>query len=195
MQTRARRSALIGLVVLFSPVVLVAIEIDFIPAEQRNRFYNTDGSCVQCSIGMVGVWLNDGPAEMLLWQSEYGSAVRGGSGPDRVQAYCEARGISSYNVVGDTVPWVLWALKTRRAAAVLYGSNHFVTAVSLSADHRQIAICDNNSPNTIQWMPIETFERRHLAWQTRTDSYGWVVILQHSPPPVRYPQYIEWWKE
>ena len=64
-----------------------------VPAGERQRFRNPDGSCVQCSIGMMGVDLNIPAAEMLLWDSEYGPAVRGGSWPERVKEYCEARKI------------------------------------------------------------------------------------------------------
>lgn len=171
------------------------LKTDFIPSDQRQRFYNTDGSCVQCSIGMVGVWLNEPAAEMLLWNSEYGKAVRGGSGPDRVQQYCDDRGISAYNVTGDTVPWVMWALKTNRKAAILWGSNHFVTAVGISLDGEHIAICDNNSPRKIQWMTISQFRSRHMAWGRRGQSFGWTVILRKPSGPPREVKYLEWWKE
>ena len=43
----------------------------------RAWFTNPDGSCVQCSIGMVGVHCNDRNAASLLWDSEFGRAVRG----------------------------------------------------------------------------------------------------------------------
>jgi len=167
-------------------------EINFLPEDQRVRFRNTDGSCVQCSIGMSGAWMNIEPAELLLWRSEYGKAIRGGSGPSDVRKYLDARNIQAYSVVGNTMPWVEWALKTGRSAAVLYGAYHFVTAVGISEDGQRIAICDNNSPARIQWMTTERFRKYHLAWSRK--STGWVVILKYTPPPERRVKYLEWWK-
>lgn len=52
-----------------------------LPPEIRTWFRNPDGSCVQCSIGMCGVDQNVPEAATLLWDTEYGSRERGGSGP------------------------------------------------------------------------------------------------------------------
>ena len=62
-----------------------------LPAEIRGWYANPDGSCVQCSIGMCGVWQRVPSAAALLWDTEYGRKVRGGSGPSRVEAYCDDR--------------------------------------------------------------------------------------------------------
>ena len=66
-----------------------------LPVEVRQWFRNPDGSCVQCSIGMCGTWNNVPAATTLLWNTEYGKAVRGGSWPSRVADYCGTRGILS----------------------------------------------------------------------------------------------------
>ena len=47
-----------------------------LPPETRVWFRNPDGSCVQCSIGMCGVWQNVPAAYSLLWDTEYGARVR-----------------------------------------------------------------------------------------------------------------------
>ena len=52
-----------------------------LPAEVRAWYRNPDGSCVQCSIGMCGADQNCRAAASLLWSSEFGPAVRGGSSP------------------------------------------------------------------------------------------------------------------
>ncbi len=50
------------------------------PAAVRAWYRNPDGSCVQCSLGMCGVWNNTPAASTLLWDTPYGprcAAVRG----------------------------------------------------------------------------------------------------------------------
>src|SRR5688572_26216760 len=55
-----------------------------LPPEYRAWFRNPDGSCVQCSNGMVGMHINRPEWTFLLWDTPYGSAVRRGSWPGRV---------------------------------------------------------------------------------------------------------------
>ncbi len=157
-----------------------------IPVEQRQRFWNSDGSCVQCAIGMVGVNMNIGAAEMLLWNSQYGSRVRGGAGPSRVRAYCNARGIPAYNVTGNTMPWIEWALKTGRGCAVQWGKGHMVTAVGMSTDGQRFAVCDNNTPQRVDWYSRAEFTQKH---------YPWVVILRGPIPANQPPVYYPWWEK
>src|SRR5687768_17196650 len=64
-----------------------------LPAEQREWFKNPDGSCVQCSNGMVGMHINRPEWTFLLWDTPYGTAVRGGSWPGRVADYARRRGM------------------------------------------------------------------------------------------------------
>src|SRR5207244_10304024 len=54
-----------------------------LPAEYRAWFKNPDGSCVQCSNGMVGMHINRPEWTFLLWDTPYGEAVHGGSWPGR----------------------------------------------------------------------------------------------------------------
>ena len=83
------------------------------PAAVRAWYRNPDGSCVQCSIGMCGVWNNVPAASTLLWDTAYGPRVRGGSWPSRVSDYARARGIPLYNVTGETtLAWLEWAGRT-----------------------------------------------------------------------------------
>ncbi|KKN36161.1 hypothetical protein LCGC14_0776440 [marine sediment metagenome] len=176
---------LILMIVLASPASgaesNVAVDL---PEEQRVRFRNMDGSCVQCSIGMLGVHMNQLAAELLLWSSPYGPAVRHGSGPSRVREYCNARGIPAFNVTGDTLPWVEWALLTGRGAAITWGRGHMVTAVGISPNRQLFAICDNNSPYRIQWVDRNTFVTKH--------GNRWAVIVR-GPRPPGVPAVYPWW--
>ena len=99
-----------------------------LPKDVRGWFRNPDGSCVQCSIGMCGTWNNVPEAATLLWNTEYGNAIRGGSWPSRVADYCSERGIRAFNVTGDTTfEWMEWAARTGRFAAIGAGTRHFQT--------------------------------------------------------------------
>jgi len=159
-----------------------------LPAEQRTRFRNTDGSCVQCSLSMAGVAANVPAAQTLLWASEFGPALRGGSDPARVTAYCNARAIKAWNVTGpQTTAWVLWALRTGRPAAITWGPAHMITALGISDDGQHIALCDNNSPQRIDWVTIQQFTARHQSYRG-----GWAIILD-TPRPAGPSSYTAWW--
>jgi len=165
-----------------------------LPADQRQRFRNPDGSCVQCSISMCGVAQNIPSAENLLWDTPYGPKVRGGSDPDRVKQYCDARHIAAFNVAGSqAVQWIEWALRNGRPCAITWGYAHMITAVGFSGDQLDkssyIAVCDNNSPQRIDWVPYARFVQ-----QVNVYSGGWVVILRTPPPAGRYV-YYPWWED
>jgi hypothetical protein len=158
-----------------------------LPREIRQWFRNPDGSCVQCSIGMCGVDQNVAVAATLLWDTEYGPRERGGSGPSRVAAYSQRRGIRIYNVTGrDTWDWMKWAAKSGRGAAIGAGSAHFQTLMGYDERTGTWYVCNNNSPHRIDAYDEAAFRRLHLA------SGQWVVILDYPPHPER-PQYVQWW--
>jgi len=165
----------------------LAVEL---PAEIRKWFLNPPdygGSCVQCSVGMCGVDQNVPAAATLLWDTEYGRAERGGSGPSRVAAYCERRGILAYNITGkSTFDWMRWATATGRGAAIGAGTNHFQTLMGYDASQGKWYVCNNNSPQRIDVYDEAAFRRLHLA------SGQWVVILDYPPHPAR-PRYVRWW--
>jgi hypothetical protein len=46
-----------------------------LPPDYRAWFKNPDGSCVQCSNGMVGMHINRPEWTFLLWDSPYGAAA------------------------------------------------------------------------------------------------------------------------
>ena len=148
-------------------------------------------SCVQCSIGMAGVWQNCPQATTLLWDTEYGPAVRGGSNPSRVEGYCDRRGIPAYNITGSTTfDWMKWAAKTGRMAAIGCFPVHFQTEIWYNpdpSDTKPWKICNNNSPNRIDEYSESEFRRHHLA------SGQWVVVLKTPPPPAK-PVYVAWWQ-
>jgi hypothetical protein len=164
---------------------------DVVPQDQRTRFRNPDGSCVQCSIGIAGVHHNCHKSEMLLWNSEYGPPVRGGSTPARVRAYAEARGIPMYNVTGSqTMDWIEWALSTGRHAALTFKARHMCTAVGMSHDRQTFYVVDNNSPQRVDRYSRAEFLRLH-----KIHGGGWVVILKGpAPAPWVGPEYREWWE-
>ena len=159
-----------------------------LPTEQRVRFRNPDGSCVQCSIGMLGVHQNVPAAEMLLWRSEYGPAERGGSGPSRVARYCRERGIKVYNITGSqTWDWMRWACATNRGAAIGAGTNHFQTLVGHDPQRGLWYVCNNNSPTRIDTYDEAAFKRLHLAIGQ------WIVVLDY-PAPAKPPatKFADW---
>lgn len=158
-----------------------------LPAELREWFRNPDGSCVQCSIGMCGMDQNVPAAATLLWDTEYGPKVRGGSNTSRVARYCDARGIRAYNVTGtNTWDWMKWAALTGRGAAIGAGSAHFQTLYGYDPATSHWRVCNNNSPQKIDDYDDEHFRRLHLA------SGQWCVILNYPPRP-ESPEYVKWW--
>lgn len=159
-----------------------------LPSPVRAWYRNPDGSCVQCSIGMCGVWQNVPEAYTLLWDTPYGSAVRGGSSPSRVEAYADRRQIPIYNVTGSpTWEWMKWAANTGRFAAIGAGRAHFQTLYGYDPTSSTWYVCNNNSTRRIDAYSQRDFERLHLA------SGEWCVILDRppSPPP---PIYRVWWR-
>ena len=158
-----------------------------LPTEVRGWYRNPDGSCVQCSIGMCGVWCNVPAAATLLWDTPYGKAVRGGSWPDRVADYCERRQIKAFNVTGDTTwEWMEWAARTGRFAAIGAGRSHFQTEYGRDSGAGRWYVCNNNSTHKIDEYGNEEFRRLHRA------SGEWVVILDGPAPPPP-PRYVRWW--
>lgn len=158
-----------------------------LPTEVRAWYRNPDGSCVQCSIGMCGVWCNVPAAATLLWDTPYGKAVRGGSWPDRVADYCVRRQIKAFNITGDTTwEWMEWAARTGRFAAIGAGRSHFQTEYGRDAAASRWYVCNNNSTNQIDEYSNEAFRQLHRA------SGEWVVILDGPAPPPP-PRYVRWW--
>lgn len=161
---------------------------DIVPSDQRARMRNPDGSCVQCSLAIAGIHHINKNAEMLLWNSEYGHAERGGSWPSRVDRYAKERGLEVWNITGDTIKWIEWALSTNRYAAVGFDRNHFQTAVGMSEDRQIFYVVDNNKTNVIQEVSRKQFIYRHQL------SGEWCIILKGSaPPPWVGPELIKWW--
>lgn len=162
-----------------------------LPGEVSQWFVNQDGSCVQCALSNCGVWQNVPQASTLLFHSDYGPRVRGGSGPSRVESYSDRRGIPCYNVTGGNT-WELmkWASKTGRLAAIGCFSAHFQTLLYYEAGAEKPWRVRNNWYGTTgtcyAWTESE-FRRHHLA------SGQWVVILKTPPPPM-LPIYLAWWK-
>lgn len=172
---------------------LVAQDQVQLPGEVSQWFVNQDGSCVQCSISNCGVWQNVPQASTLLFDTEYGGRVRGGSGPSRVEGYADRRSIPCYNVTGsNTWDWMRWGAKTGRMAAIGCFGSHFQTELYFdptpgAAKPWKVRNNWHGTTRTYyEWTEAE-FRRHHLA------SGQWVVILKTPSPPM-LPVYVEWWK-
>jgi len=173
--------------IFLSLPALAADEMD-LPPEVRRWFRNPDGSCVQCSIGMVGVWNNVPAATTLLWDTDYGKAVRGGSTPTRVANYASTRGIKCFNVTGAaTFQWMEWAARTGRFAAIGAGTRHFQTEYGRDQAADKWYVCNNNSTHKIDEYTNDGYRKLHLS------SGQWCVILDGPAPPPP-PEYVQWWR-
>lgn len=156
---------------------------------------NTDGSCVQCSITHCGYQCNVPAAASLLYDSEFGPAIRGGSTPTRVANYCNARHIKAWNVTGTgdgqttgTIAWMRWAAKTGRFAAIGFERAHFETLWGFDYEKQKWLVVNNQLPAKmrVDEYSHDEFVRRHMA------SGPWVVVLMK--PSSANPQLVEWWK-
>jgi hypothetical protein len=178
-------ASLVLLVASSAQAVLYTMEL---PPEVRKWYSNPDGSCVQCSIGMVGIHMNVPAASTILWDSIYGPKERGGGWPDRTARYSAKRDMKIFNVTGNptTYAWMKWAAKTNRFAAIGAGRAHFQTLYGWDDATDTWLVCNNNSPTKIDTYTAEGFKRLHQA------SGNWVVILDYPPPPPP-PKYIQWW--
>lgn len=167
--------------------------LNYIPdAEMREWYYNhgnpdengqrdPEGDCVQCSLGMAGVRNNDIKLATLCWKTDFGPAIRGASGPDRVAAYCRERGIRVYNITGRSVedmrPWMEFAADSGRGAAIAFGRNHFQYLMGRDKATGHWFVCDNNSP----WRVDEYTDRQF--WALHKACCYWVVIPDGPAPP------------
>lgn len=157
------------------------------PPEIRSWFRNPDGSCVQCSNGMMGASQNSPEFTTLLWTTEYGPAERGGSGPSRVARYARERKIPIYNVTGSTtIDMMKWACRNGRGAAIGAGSAHFQSLFGYDPSTDTWWVCNNNSTGRIDEYSDEAFRRLHRA------SGPWIVIIDRPPQPPT-PIYAAWW--
>lgn len=178
--------SILCLFVFASPGLGQDLAVD-LPFEIRGWYKNPDGSCVQCAIGQLGNDQNVREAQTLLWNTQYGKAERGGSGPSRVAEYCKRRGIKAFNITGSaTFAWMKWAIEEGKGAAMGAGTNHFQTLVGYDPIKNVWLVNNNNSTQRIDEYSDAAFRRLHLS------SGRWVVILDYPPhPPL--PRYIKWW--
>lgn len=154
-------------------------------------YYNTDGSCVQCSFGMCGVHCKDLNAACILFESPYGKAERGGGWPSRTAGYCDKRGIKAWNVTGwpTTREWAIWCTQTGRFAAIGYFGSHFQTLYAYDPkSDKPWGIMNNwaRSNAKIDWYTEDEFKRQHL------NSGPWIVVLERACSD--NPEIVEWWK-
>ena len=169
-----------------NPPGVIAMDI---PDRERLWFFNTDGSCVQCSAGMVGLRGNLPAWTFLLWDTEYGRAQRGGSGPDRVARYARARGMKLFNVTGrETYAYMEWAAKTGRFAAIGFFGRHFQTHYGRDYTGEAYLVCNNWSGCKLTSYTLAEFKRHHEA------SGLWCFVPDEPPAPPGPFKVVEWWK-
>jgi hypothetical protein len=164
-----------------------------LPVEVQQFYLNISGDCVQDSNGMIGAHHGDYSMATLVYRTEYGREQMGGSGPGRVAQYCRDRGIPIYNITGrsfeDTQPWMDWACKTGRFAAVGCFSRHFQTLWGRDFENDKYLV-QNNWRGTFGKPYVYTesqFASQHEA------SGPWVVIRNGAPPALK-PVYVKWWE-
>ena len=63
-----------------------------------------------------------------------------------------------------------------------------ITALGITDDSAFIAVCDNNSPTQINWVPLNYFKARHQTYRG-----GWAVILD-TPRPAGPNSFAAWWQ-
>jgi len=164
---------------------------DEVPADIRARYRNPDGSCVYCSIGMMGAAAGNPNMASILWSSEYGPACRGGSYPDRVKGDFDSRGLDAWHVEGgNTRPWLEWCWRNGRSAAVTLTPSHMQWMCGANESRSVIYVVDNNSPRQVDEWSVGSFMRQHQAHDG-----GWMVIAKGPrPAPWEGPKRIAWWK-
>jgi hypothetical protein len=165
-----------------------------LPITSQKWCLNISGDCVQDSNTMVGLHVGDAAQMTLLWDTEYGQHERGGADPSRVARYCRERQIEIYNVTGrrfeDTAPWIDFAARTHRFAAVGCFGSHFQTLWGRDFEH-DLFFVQNNWSGTFGKPYVYSraqFKAHH------EDSGPWVVIPRR-PPPAPYPIYFRWWED
>lgn len=183
--------------ILFSLILILCSNTCFgqqmeLPPEVRDWYHNFGtGSCVQCSIGMTGVWLNNPNAASLLWDSEFGPAEIGGSWPSRVAEYARRRQLKIYNVTGNNWEfmrsWFEWACRNGYYAAIGAGGSHFQTLYGWDKENTTWYVCNNNSPHKINEYSDSGIKKLHEA-----SGYWLVILIGPSSPAV--PRYINWWE-
>ncbi len=131
-----------------------------------------EGSCVHASMIML-----------FRWQEQYELADRwrrtyaDGEWAINLAIKLDAEGVRyAYTSEQDDVSFLEWAISTRRGCAVTVKNGaHMVILVHL--DGEWAGILDNNFPETIKWVPRETFISE---WKS---SNSWAVTPVYSPPP------------
>jgi hypothetical protein len=88
--------------------------------------------------------------------------------------------------VEDTWPWLEWAARTGRFAAIGAGEAHFQTLYGYDPGSREWLVCNNNSTDRIDRYSEGAFRDLHQR------SGPWVVILERPSSPA--PELRRWWK-
>ena len=182
---------IVGVLVFWLLSALASAQFDpqaAVPADIREQYRNQDGSCVYCSIGMMGVDMNNPNAASILHDSEYGQACRGGAWPQRVIEDFQRRGIDAWHVEGNTKEWLQWCWRNGRTAAVTLTPYHMQWCVGF--DTNSVYVVDNNSPQKVDEWSHSSFWRQHEAHDG-----GWAVILK-GPRPASWvpPERFPWWE-
>lgn len=161
-----------------------------LPDSARARYYNTDGSCVQCSNGYAGYVLRIPQFAELLWTTPYGPAERGGAGPSRVARYARERGVQVVNVTGaQTTAWIEQELLNGRPLSITWDYNHVVSVLDMTDDRQHFLVWNNQwRDGKPRWYSRSEFYRRHSI------DGRWAVAYPSYPAPTPAGQYTHWWK-
>ena len=154
------------------------VAVDLPTTEKKRNTGGRDGAglCVFTSIEYCARWQNE--RRLVDFQKEM-KKEPGGGYPQKVDKMIAKYGAGTPYIQyeGGDMSIMKDALKSGRGCAVTWGSDHMICLFHL--DDKWAAVCDNNSPERIQWLTPEAFKRK---W-TAGGRSGWTVILLAPPPP------------
>ncbi len=152
------------------------IQVEQVFREQNWLGPQGEGSCVHASMVMLFRWQEQYDLADM-WRATYAD----GEWATNLAIKLDAEGVRyAYTYQENDVSFLEWAVSTRRGCAVtVKGGAHMVILVHL--DEEMAGILDNNSPETIKWVPRETFL---VEWES---SNSWAVTpVYDAPPPLPY---------
>ena len=128
-----------------------------------------EGSCTWASVISLLRW--QGRYQVADWiRKNYGD----GEWPGDMDAKLSTIGVRFAYVTNGDVKFLEWACRTRRGCGItVMGGAHMVALVHL--DNKWAGILDNNSVESIKWVPRETLI---AEWKA---SHGWAIAPVYDP--------------
>lgn len=153
------------------------------PREQREAYENSSGSCVYMSTAAAGLWQNVPLAWTLPWDTEYGTACRGGATPSSFERNAKARGLLAVSVTGSkTYEWMKWAIRNGRWCAIGAGRAHFQTLVGCDEQAGTWDVWNCNDRNVVTRYTDAEFQQLHKACG------NWCIVLIEYPDAPGMPE-------